>query len=254
MARPPVCKLMDYGKFKYESAQKARESRRNQAAHRHQGDEAPPEDRPHDYETKKGHVERFLKGGDKVKVTIMFRGREQSRPELGFRLLQRLAERRRRAGRRRGGPEAGRPQHDHGDRSATEARPAPARRAAAAAAEGAAAARAARSRCSRPAAGTESPDERRATGSRTEHRTSSCWRRRTRALPHGEQDEHMPKNKTHRGPRSASSHRHGKLVAQQTQQRSTSSSSSPAAVTRRLTGTVEIAPADAKRVKKLLGL
>jgi translation initiation factor IF-3 len=46
----------------------------------------------HDYETKKGHVERFLKQGDKVKVTIMFRGREQSRPELGFRLLQRLAE------------------------------------------------------------------------------------------------------------------------------------------------------------------
>jgi len=46
---------------------------------------------PHDYETKKGHVVRFLKQGDKVKITIMFRGREQSRPELGFRLLQRLA-------------------------------------------------------------------------------------------------------------------------------------------------------------------
>ena len=47
---------------------------------------------PHDYGTKKGHIERFLKAGDKVKVTIMFRGREQSRPELGFRLLQKLAE------------------------------------------------------------------------------------------------------------------------------------------------------------------
>jgi translation initiation factor IF-3 len=46
---------------------------------------------PHDYETKKGHVERFLKGGDKVKITVMFRGREQSRPEMGYRLLQRLA-------------------------------------------------------------------------------------------------------------------------------------------------------------------
>jgi translation initiation factor IF-3 len=90
-ARPPVAKLMDYGKFKYESALKARESRKNQAQTVIKEIKLRPKIDPHDYGTKKGHVERFLKAGDKVKVTIMFRGREQSRPELGFRLLQRLA-------------------------------------------------------------------------------------------------------------------------------------------------------------------
>jgi translation initiation factor IF-3 len=90
-ARPPVCKLMDYGKFKYESALKARESRKNQAQTIIKEIKLRPKIDPHDYGTKKSHVERFLRQGDKVKVTIMFRGREQSRPELGFRLLQRLA-------------------------------------------------------------------------------------------------------------------------------------------------------------------
>ncbi len=92
MERPPVCKLMDYGKFKYENAQKARESRKNQVNTVIKEMKLRPKIDPHDYETKKGHVVRFLKAGDKVKITIMFRGREQSRPELGFRLLQRLAE------------------------------------------------------------------------------------------------------------------------------------------------------------------
>jgi translation initiation factor IF-3 len=91
-ARPPVAKLMDYGKFKYENAQKAREARKNQAHTVIKEMKLRPKIDPHDYETKKGHVVRFLKAGDKVKITIMFRGREQSRPELGFRLLQRLAE------------------------------------------------------------------------------------------------------------------------------------------------------------------
>jgi len=91
MARPPVCKLMDFGKFKYESALKAREARKNQAHTVIKEMKLRPKIDPHDYETKKGHVVRFLKAGDKVKITIMFRGREQSRPELGFRLLQRLA-------------------------------------------------------------------------------------------------------------------------------------------------------------------
>jgi len=91
-ARPPVCRLMDYGKFKYESAVKARESRKNQTQTVVKEIKLRPKIDPHDYGTKKGHVERFLKAGDKVKVTIMFRGREQSRPELGYRLLQRLAE------------------------------------------------------------------------------------------------------------------------------------------------------------------
>jgi len=90
-ARPPVCKLMDYGKYKYESAQKARESRRNQQLTVIKEQKLRPKIDPHDYETKKNHVVRFLEHGHKVKVTIMFRGREQSRPELGFRLLQRLA-------------------------------------------------------------------------------------------------------------------------------------------------------------------
>jgi len=90
-ARPPVCKLMDYGKFKYENAQKARETRRNQTNTIIKEMKLRPKIDAHDYETKKGHVVRFLKQGDKVKITIMFRGREQSRPELGFRLLQRLA-------------------------------------------------------------------------------------------------------------------------------------------------------------------
>ena len=91
-ARPPVCKLMDYGKFKYETAQKARESRRNQTNTVIKEMKLRPKIDAHDYETKKGHVVRFLKAGDKVKITIMFRGREQSRPELGYRLLQRLGE------------------------------------------------------------------------------------------------------------------------------------------------------------------
>lgn len=91
-ARPPVAKLMDYGKFKYESAQKARESRKNQANTVIKEMKLRPKIDGHDYETKKGHVLRFLKAGDKVKITIMFRGREQSRPELGFNLLKKLAE------------------------------------------------------------------------------------------------------------------------------------------------------------------
>ena len=90
-ARPPVAKLMDYGKFKYEAAVKAREARKNQAHTVIKEMKLRPKIDPHDYETKKGHVVRFLKAGDKVKITIMFRGREQSRPELGFRLLERLA-------------------------------------------------------------------------------------------------------------------------------------------------------------------
>ncbi|SFJ23389.1 bacterial translation initiation factor 3 (bIF-3) [Amycolatopsis regifaucium] len=83
---------MDFGKFKYESAQKARESRRNQQLTVIKEQKLRPKIDQHDYETKKGHVSRFLAAGNKVKVTIMFRGREQSRPELGFRLLQKLAD------------------------------------------------------------------------------------------------------------------------------------------------------------------
>ena len=91
-ARPPVCKLMDYGKFKYESAMKARDARRNQANTQLKEIQFRPKIDEHDYATKMGHVKRFLQGGDKVKCIVRFRGREQSRPELGIRLLQRVAE------------------------------------------------------------------------------------------------------------------------------------------------------------------
>ncbi|MCI9887360.1 translation initiation factor IF-3 [Micrococcales bacterium 31B] len=91
-SRPPVCKLMDYGKFKYEAAMKAREARKNQANTVLKEIRLRLKIDDHDYETKKGHVVRFLDAGDKCKVIIMFRGREQSRPEMGLRLLQRMAE------------------------------------------------------------------------------------------------------------------------------------------------------------------
>ncbi len=91
-ARPPVAKIMDYGKFKYQEALKARENRRSQVNAVVKEMKLRPRIESHDYDTKKSHIERFLLGGDKVKVTIMFRGREQSRPEIGYKLLARLAE------------------------------------------------------------------------------------------------------------------------------------------------------------------
>jgi translation initiation factor IF-3 len=83
---------MDFGKYKYEIAQKAREARQNQTHIIVKEMRLRPKIEPHDYETKRNHIEKFLLGGDKVKVTIQFRGREQSRPEMGYRLLQKLAE------------------------------------------------------------------------------------------------------------------------------------------------------------------
>lgn len=83
---------MDYGKYRYEAAMKARNARRNQANSQLKEIRFRLKIDSHDYETKKSHVTRFLNGGDKVKVMIMFRGREQSRPELGVKLLERLAE------------------------------------------------------------------------------------------------------------------------------------------------------------------
>jgi translation initiation factor IF-3 len=91
LARPPVCKLMDYSKFKYEQAIKAKEARRKQSLVVLKEMKMRPKIDAHDYETKKGHVVRFLKGGHKVKVTIMYRGREMAHTDLGRRLLERLA-------------------------------------------------------------------------------------------------------------------------------------------------------------------
>lgn len=91
-AKPPVAKLIDYGKYKYNEKIKAREARRNQSSAEIKEIRFRLKIDDHDFEVKKGHVVRFLTGGDKVKVTIMLRGREQSRPIGGVELLQRLAE------------------------------------------------------------------------------------------------------------------------------------------------------------------
>ncbi len=91
-AKPPVVKIMDFGKFKYEAAQKAKEARRNQAHTVLKEVRFRLKIDVHDYETKLKHAITFLKGGDKVKAMIQFRGREQSRPEAGVRLLQKFAE------------------------------------------------------------------------------------------------------------------------------------------------------------------
>ena len=92
MANPPVCKVMDYGKYRYEQEQKAKEARKRQTTISIKEIKLRPKIDGHDFETKKGHVERFLKHGDKVKLTIMFRGRELVHPHLGERLLRRMAE------------------------------------------------------------------------------------------------------------------------------------------------------------------
>ena len=89
-ARPPVARLLDYSKYKYEQEQKAKAARKHQQQINVREIKLRPKIATHDYETKKGHVERFLRNHDKVKVTIMFRGREQAHPERGRALLQRL--------------------------------------------------------------------------------------------------------------------------------------------------------------------
>jgi len=92
MADPPVCKVMDFGKYRYEQEQKAKEARKRQTTISIKEIKLRPKIDDHDFETKRGHVERFLKKGDKVKLTIMFRGRELVHPHLGEKLLRRMAE------------------------------------------------------------------------------------------------------------------------------------------------------------------
>ena len=89
-AKPPVTRLLDYSKYRYEQEQKQKQARKHQQQVNVREIKLRPKIADHDYETKKGHVERFLRGQDKVKVTIMFRGREQAHPERGRALLQRL--------------------------------------------------------------------------------------------------------------------------------------------------------------------
>ncbi len=89
-ARPPVCRLMDYGKFKYEEARRAREAKKKQHTMQVKEVKYRPGIEEHDYEFKTRHVRRFLEDGDKVKVTMMFRGRQLSHPELGLEVLERV--------------------------------------------------------------------------------------------------------------------------------------------------------------------
>jgi translation initiation factor IF-3 len=91
-AQPPVCRIMDYGKYKYERDIRQKEARRKQARIEVKEIKFRPKIDPHDYATKKGHVLRFLKAGARVKVTIMFRGREMAHTELGRKILDRLVE------------------------------------------------------------------------------------------------------------------------------------------------------------------
>ena len=91
-AKPPVCRVLDYSKYKYEQNQKQKQARKHQTQINVREIKFRPKIAQHDYDTKKGHVERFLKSRDKVKVTIMFRGREMAHPERGEMILNRLAE------------------------------------------------------------------------------------------------------------------------------------------------------------------
>ncbi len=91
-ASPPVCRIMDYGKYKYERDIRQKEARKKQSKVEVKEIKFRPKIDPHDYATKKGHVERFLRAGARVKVTIMFRGREMAHTELGRRILDRLVE------------------------------------------------------------------------------------------------------------------------------------------------------------------
>jgi translation initiation factor IF-3 len=91
-SKPPVTRLLDYSKYKYEQEQKQKAARKHQTQVNVREIKLRPKIADHDYETKKGHVERFLRGHNKVKITIMFRGREQAHPERGRNLLKRLFE------------------------------------------------------------------------------------------------------------------------------------------------------------------
>ena len=121
MARPPVCKLMDYGKFKYESAMKAREARKNQVTHGHQGDEAPAEDRPARLRDQEGSRRAVPQGrATRSRSRSCSAAASSPAPSSGYRLLQRLADDVAGPRLRRVGAQAGRPQHDHGARAAQE--------------------------------------------------------------------------------------------------------------------------------------
>ena len=238
---------MDYGKFKYENAQKAREARRNQTNAVIKEMKLRPKIDQHDYETKKGHVVRFLRSGDKVKITIMFRGREQHRPELGFRLLQRLAEDVTELGFVESSPKQdGRNMimvlGPHKKKSEAKAEVKAEREERAAARE----AERAEEHAELTAGPRRSPRRRRSAAA---PRTSTPRSKRNER----EGTNTMPKNKTHSGAskrfRVTGS---GKIRRQKTGLRHNLEQKS-SKVTRRMSGTTEVAKADVKRAKKLLG-
>lgn len=90
MAQPPVCRILDYGKYMYQLSKKAQEAKKHQKTSQVKEVKFRPKTDEHDYEFKKKHCVRFLKGEDKVKATIMFRGREVTHPEIGAQILNRL--------------------------------------------------------------------------------------------------------------------------------------------------------------------
>jgi translation initiation factor IF-3 len=92
MAVPPVCRLMDYGKFKYQQTRKERETRKTQKLSLLREVRLRPKIGDHDFDAKARSAKRLLEGGDKVKLTIMFRGRENAHPELGLRLLEKMSD------------------------------------------------------------------------------------------------------------------------------------------------------------------
>lgn len=91
-ARPPVCRIMDYGKYRYEQSKKAREARKKQAIIQIKEIKLRPKTEEHDFQFKARHAERFLKEGNKAKITMIFRGRELVHMELGKRLLDKFAD------------------------------------------------------------------------------------------------------------------------------------------------------------------
>ena len=92
MAQPPVCKIMDFGKYQYQEQKRAREARKHQKVIEVKEIKFRPKVDEHDYQFKKRHIEQFLADGDKVKATVFFRGREMAHPEIGRRILERLIE------------------------------------------------------------------------------------------------------------------------------------------------------------------
>ena len=113
-ADPPVCRLMDFKRYEYEQQQRRKESRRKATQVVIKEMKFRPKIDVHDYTTKMRHVERFLAEGNKVKLTIMFRGREMAHPELGLRILERIADEVSESGDGRVGPPTRRPEHDDG--------------------------------------------------------------------------------------------------------------------------------------------